>query len=237
MVLIAVGAAALGREEGPVETLAAGPLNRWLAAGAIAAAVLVAAHWATGVQASWANGMSGFDTMWYHAPFAARFAAEGSINALHFTDPEYLHWFYPQNSELLHAAGILLFDHDLLSPLLNLGWLGLALLAAWCIGRPYGAAPLALLAVAVVLDTNTMVPREPGNAANDIGPIALLLASAAILVTGTRGRPAATGPLIVAGLAAGLALGTKLTMGAAVGAADDRRDRDRIYRVTGCEPA
>ena len=194
----------------------ADPLSRYLSWAAIGIAVMVAAHWATGVQSSWANGMSGFDTMWYHAPFAARFAQEGSINALHFTDPEYLHWFYPQNSELLHASGIVLFDHDLLSPLLNLGWLGLALLAAWCIGRPYGQAPLTLLAAAVVLDTNTMVPREPGNAANDIATAALLLAAAAILVNGVREREPAAGVLVAGGLAAGLALGTRLTMAVAV---------------------
>ena len=191
----------------------------WMTYGSIAIAVLVAAHWATGVQASWATGMNGFDTMWYHAPFAARFAQQGSINALHFTDPEYLHWFYPQNSELLHSAGIVLFDHDLLSPLINMGWLALALLAAWCIGRPYGVAPLTLLAVAAVLDTNAMVPRESGNAANDIATIALLLAAAAVLLNSQRWREwGLTGALIVAGLAAGMSIGTKLTTAAAIAA-------------------
>jgi hypothetical protein len=193
------------------------PWLQWVAA---VVAVLVAAHWATGVQVSWANGMTGFDTMWYHAPFAARFAQQGSINALHFTDPQYLHWFYPQNSELLHASGIVLVGRDLLSPLINLGWLALALLAAWCIGRPYGVAPLTLLAVVIVLDTHTMVPREAGNAANDIGPIALLLSAAAIMLTAeARGGVRSLtepGVLICAGLAAGLALGTKLTMAASV---------------------
>ncbi|MFN2612795.1 MAG: hypothetical protein ABR536_05445 [Solirubrobacterales bacterium] len=195
-----------------------GPL--WLQLGAAVIAVLVAAHWATGVQAAWANGMSGFDTLWYHAPFAARFAQEGSIDALHFTDPEYLHWFYPQNSELLHAGGIVLFGRDIFSPLLNLGWLALALLSAWCIGRPYGRASLSLVAVAIVLDTATMVPREAGSAANDIGAIALLLAAAAIMVTaelpGSRSSLTDPGVLICAGLAAGLALGTKLTIAVAV---------------------
>jgi hypothetical protein len=163
--------------------------------------------------------MNGFDTMWYHAPFAARFAQQGSINALHFTDPEYLHWFYPQNSELLHSTGIVLFDRDLLSPLINMGWLALALLAAWCIGRPYGVAPLSLLAVAAVLDTNAMVPREPGNAANDIATVALLLAAAAVLLNSQRWREwGLTGALIVAGLAAGMSIGTKLTTAAAVAA-------------------
>jgi hypothetical protein len=37
----------------------------WMTYGSIALAVLVAAHWATGLQASWATGMNGFDTMWY----------------------------------------------------------------------------------------------------------------------------------------------------------------------------
>ena len=74
----------------------------------------------------------------------------GSVWALHFTDPLYLNWFYPQNSELAaRRRRSALFDRDLLSPLVNFGWLGVALLAAWCIGRPYGVAPLSLVAVAL----------------------------------------------------------------------------------------
>ncbi len=146
------------------------------------AAVFLASHWATGLQDVWGRGMLTFDTLWYHGPFAARAAETGSIWGLHLTDPLYLNWFYPQNSELLHAAGIVLFDRDLLSPLVNFGFLGLALLAAWCIGRPYGVAPLSLVAVAVILDTGPMVPREAGTPANDMAPVALLLAAAAILI-------------------------------------------------------
>ena len=63
-------------------------------------------------------------------PFAAHIAQTGSVTELLFTDPLYLNWFYPQNSELLHADGLLLLGNDFLSPLLNLAWLGLALLAA-----------------------------------------------------------------------------------------------------------
>jgi len=108
---------------------------------ALLAAAFVAAHWATGLQDVWGRGMLTFDTLWYHGPFAARIADTGSVWGMHFTDPLYLNWFYPQNSELLHGAGIVLFDRDILSPFVNFGWLGLALLAAWCIGRPYGVAP------------------------------------------------------------------------------------------------
>ena len=91
---------------------------------ALLAAAFVAAHWATGLQDVWGRGMLTFDTLWYHGPFAARIADTGSVWGMHFTDPLYLNWFYPQNSELLHAAGIVLFDRDIFSPLVNFGWLG-----------------------------------------------------------------------------------------------------------------
>ena len=54
---------------------------------------------------------------------------------------------------------MLAFDRDLLSPLLNLGWLGGCLLAAWCIGRPYGAAPVSLALGAIALQRRL---RRPG---------------------------------------------------------------------------
>jgi hypothetical protein len=188
---------------------------------ALAAAAFVAAHWATGLQDVWARGMLTFDTLWYHGPFAARIAGEGSVWGMHFTDPLYLNWFYPENSELHHGAGIALFGRDLFSPLVNFGWLGVALLAAWCIGRPYGVAPLSLTAAAIALDTGPMVPREAGTPATDMAPVALLLAAAAILINAyaNGSRPAARrvplGALLVAGLAIGIALGTKLTISGA----------------------
>ena len=136
-----------------------------------------------------------FDTLWYHGPFAARIAEAGSVWGLHFTDPLYLNWFYPQNSELVHGAGIALFDRDLFSPLVNFAWLGVALLAAWCIGRPYGVAPLSLLAVALILDTGPIVPREAGTPANDMTGVAMLLAAAALLINAwARAARAAVGP-------------------------------------------
>jgi hypothetical protein len=159
---------------------------------ALLAAAFVAAHWGTGLQDVWARGMLTFDTLWYHGPFAARIADTGSVWGMHFTDPLYLNWFYPENSELLHGAGIVLFERDIFSPFVNLGWLGVALLAAWCIGRPYGVAPLSLTAVAIAMDTGPMVPREAGTPATDTVPVAMLLAAAAILINAwaTRGsRP------------------------------------------------
>jgi hypothetical protein len=189
---------------------------------ALAGAAFVAAHWSTGLQDVWARGMLTFDTLWYHGPFAARIAETGSVWGLQFTDPLYLNWFYPQNSELVHGAGITLFERDFFSPLVNFAWLGVALLAAWCIGRPYGVAPLSLLAVALILDTGPIVPREAGTPANDMAPVALLLAAAAVLINAwaargsggaSRGIPsAAPAAILIAGLAMGLAVGTKLTI-------------------------
>jgi len=193
---------------------------------ALLAAAFVAAHWATGLQDVWARGMLTFDTLWYHGPFAARIADTGSVWGMHFIDPLYLNWFYPENSELLHAAGIVLFDRDIASPLINFGWLGVALLAGWCIGRPYGVAPLSLVAVCIAMDTGPMVPREAGTPATDTVPVALLLTAAAILINAwasrekgrSRDGPLPAGALLVAGLAIGVALGSKLTISGAAAA-------------------
>ncbi len=50
-------------------------------------------------------GMYGGDTTWYHMPFAARIAQEGSTVPLLYTDPlRLVAWFYPQSSELIHGS-------------------------------------------------------------------------------------------------------------------------------------
>ena len=162
------------------------------------------------------RGIYGGDSLWYHMPFAAHIAQTGSVTELLFTDPLYLNWFYPQVSELLHADGLMLLGNDFLSPLLNLAWLGLALFAAWCCGRPYGAGAPAVAAVAALMSANLLFSRQPGNANNDVVAIALLITSVAVLLNARQAT--ARGPLVVAGLAAGLALGTKLTAVPPVGA-------------------
>ena len=196
------------REAPPVANLALGV--------AIALAALVALQWAAPTLLALDRGIYGGDSLWYHLPFSAHIAQTGSVAELLFTDPLYLNWFYPQNSELLHADALLLFGDDFLSPFLNLAWLGVALVAGWCFGRPYGAAATGLAAVATLMSADLMFSRQPGNANNDVVAIALLLAAVAVLVSARRGT--AIGPLAVAGLAAGLALGTKLTVVPPVGA-------------------
>jgi hypothetical protein len=167
------------------------------------------------------------NTTWHNAPFAARFVQDHQVGAVHYIDVLNLTvWFYPQNSELLHSVGVLFLGTDFLSPLINIGWMALCLLAAYCFARPYGGGPIAVLAIALVLDANMLLLYQPGDAKNDVAGLFFLLASAAILVNadaqrrGIRGAaeggpstsPLSTGALFIAALAAGLALGTKLNL-------------------------
>jgi hypothetical protein len=201
---------------------------------------LVFAHWGLTTKDALDRGIFNFDSLWYHMPFAADMVQSHSVTGLHYTETVFTNWFYPQNSELLHATGILLTHRDTLSLFLNFGFLALSFLAAWCIGRPYGRGHLTVVAAAIVLECHTLVVREPGAAKNDLVAAALLLAAAAILVNAwrvsrgwhggggsrtARGLPAGPPPpgqdpradtfpvwaLAAAGLATGLAVGTKST--------------------------
>jgi hypothetical protein len=175
---------------------------------AIAVVALVFAHWGLTTKDALSRGVFNFDSLWYHLPFAVEMAHSHSVTGLHYTETIFTNWFYPQNGELLHADGILLTGRDTLSLFLNFGWLAIAFLAAWCIGRPYGRAPLTVVAAGILLECHTLVVREPGAAKNDLMAAALLLAAIAILVNADR-RPG--WPLAAAGLAVGMAVGTKST--------------------------
>lgn len=174
---------------------------------AIAAALLTAVHWAGPVLKSLDVGMYRQDSLWYHLPTAAWFAQNGSVGGLLFTDPLKLAvWYYPDNSELLHSIGMIVLGNDLLSPLVNFGWMGIALLAGWCVGRPFGLSAITLLGTALVVDSDMMLVQA-GNAPSDIVALACLLAAIGILANGKE-----PGALLIAALAAGLAVGTKVTM-------------------------
>lgn len=197
------------------------PLALWVTLGVVG---LLFTHWGVETKQSLDAGIGNFDSLWYHLPFSVEMAQSGSTTGLIRTETVFLNWFYPQNSELLHAIGLLLWDRDLPSLFINLGWLAVALLAAWVIGRPFGRGHLTVAIAAVALECHTLVVREPGAAKNDIVAAALVLAAAALLVTWwqSESRSASEGregpgrgwgwPLAVAGLAAGLAAGTKLTV-------------------------
>ncbi len=229
-IAVGLGAALLGRARAPragrevqaprVETIAL--------LIALGVASFTVAEWTFPAQSSLDFGMFGGDTTWYHMPFSAAIAQEHSTAPLHFTDPLRLAaWFYPASTELLNGATIVLFKSDWLAPLQNLIWLPIALLAAWCVGRPYRVGPATLVAAAIVLDSGVMIETQPGEARNDIMGLAFLLAFAAFLINGHQRRAPASGavqdtpqrdaplldkgPLIMAGVAAGLAASVKFT--------------------------
>jgi hypothetical protein len=164
----------------------------------IAAAALVVVHWAHPTGQAVDQGMYYQDTTWYHMSFSARFAQTGDIGPLHFTDPLKLAaWFYPQNSELLHGVGIVFLKTDFLSPLINLMWVSLCLLAAWCVGRPYGIGGVTVLGAAVVLDSNMLVGSQAGQGPNDVAGLFFLMAALAFLVDGAASAHAAREALAV----------------------------------------
>jgi len=182
------------------------------------------------------RGVFNFDSLWYHLPFAVDMVQTHSVVGMHHVDTVFTNWFYPQNSELLHGVGILLTGRDTLSLYLNLGWLAVAFLAAYCVGRPYGRGAVTAIAAAILLECHTLVVRDPGAAKNDLMAAALLLASIAILVEAWAQKKSA-GPLpriavkragaprdwerwglAAAGLAGGLAAGTRVTGLAMAGA-------------------
>jgi hypothetical protein len=180
------------------------------------------------------RGVFNFDSLWYHLPFAVDMVQTHSVVGMHHVETVFTNWFYPQNSELLHGVGILLTGRDTLSLFLNLGWLAVAFLAAYCVGRPYGRGAVSAIAAAILLECHTLVVRDPGAAKNDLMAAALLLASIAILVeawaqahrsvvpfaphTCKRNHEMEKWALAAAGLAAGLAAGTRVTGLAMAGA-------------------
>jgi hypothetical protein len=166
------------------------------------------------------RGVFNFDSLWYHLPFAVDMVQTHSVVGMHHVETVFTNWFYPQNSELLHAVGILLTGRDTLSLFLNLGWLAVAFLAAYCVGRPYGRGSVTAIAAAILLECHTLVVRDPGAAKNDLMAAALLLASIAILVEAWSRRDEGweRWALAAAGLAAGLAAGTRVTGLAMAGA-------------------
>lgn len=217
----------------PAPPVRPGPRGGVWVAALVCAAIF--ATWAIPTLTGVAGGMNRADSLWYHMPLSARFMQTGETGSLDFFDPIFFAHFYPAGSELLHAVPLLAFERDFLSPLLNLGFLALGLLAGWAIGRPYGVAAASLAGAGVVLGAGTMVNFQGGEALNDIVGVALLLCAVALLVNGWaavraareqsapaggRASPGAAswppGAYLVAGAAAGLAVGVKLSFVAPV---------------------
>lgn len=186
------------------------PASKLLTLAGFAIAALAFGAFTIGVHMKLGTGMTGFDSTWYHGPFAAGLADSGDTFSLHYLAPQFLSWFYPQNSELIHALGILAYGNDLLSPLINVGWFIGCLVAAWCIGRPYGGAPISMAGVAIIL-ASTALADQAGEARNDIVGTFFILAALAILINAAAGgRRISLGPALVVSISAGLAAGTKV---------------------------
>jgi hypothetical protein len=230
-IAVGLGAALLGYWKAPErgEEVEAPSVTKWALILAIAVASFTIAEWTFPSQLNLDLGMFGGDTTWYHMPFAATMAQQHSTVHLHYTDPLRLAaWFYPQSSELIHAAALVLFKTDWLSPLINLVWVAIALLACWCVGRPYKVGPATLIAGAIILDSGVMIETQPGEARNDIMGLAFLIAFVAFLINGHQRRAPQEGaavqdtpernaplldkgPLVMAGIAGGLAISVKTT--------------------------
>ncbi len=180
---------------------------RFLAVGVLAAAGGVAGAWVA--QASWSlrHGVVDFDSLDYHLPQALVWYQTGRIGPLYSVSPESPVSTYPADAELLHAIGMAAFDRDVLTPVLNLGWLALVLLAVWVAGRSRYRGPLAVAALLPLLTLPVVLQSQPGTALTDSASLATLLAAVALLLSDDR-DPVLAG---VAGLAAGLSVGTKLT--------------------------
>lgn len=201
------------RQEGVPPTTSPTGGGAWsllVMAGVIAATVF---SYAVTTKHALDRGIFNFDSLWYHMPFAVEMVQTHSVVGMHHTETVFTNWFYPQNSELLHAVGILLTGRDTLSLFLNFGWLAVAFLAAYCVGRPYGRGASTTVAAAILLACHTLVVRDPGAAKNDLAAAALVLASIAILVEAWAHRRDGweRWALAAAGLAAGLAAGTRVT--------------------------
>jgi len=221
ILLAAVVALSPGGGGGAVDAAPTGSAGQsgWRLLIMVGVVAVVVGHWAITTKHALDRGIFNFDSLWYHLPFAADMAQSHSVTGMHHVDTVFTNWFYPQSSELLHADGMLLIGRDTLSLFLNYGWLAVAFLAAWCVGRPYGRGDLSVVAAAILMEAHVLVVREPAAAKNDLMAAALTLAAIAILVSAWhltrdkegKGSLPVGWPLAVAGLAIGLAAGTKVT--------------------------
>ncbi len=178
----------------PVEEAAPTPSGEspWSLLMMVAVIAITVFHWSVTTKHALDRGIFNFDSLWYHMPFAAQMAQEHSTTAIEHVETVFTNGFYPQNSELLHSVGILLSGRDTLSLFVNLGWLGVGFLAAWCVGRPYGRGSLTVVAAAILFECHTLVVRDPGSGKNDLAAAALLLVGIAILVTAWNQHRTAT---------------------------------------------
>lgn len=198
---------------GDEDTLPAVPRLQY-AVGLFAAA-LVTGLWVG--QISWVlrHGVLDYDSIDYHLPVAVQWYQTGRIGPLPTTTPDLAVPSFPFGSELFHAAGMVAFGRDVLTPFLNLGWLAVLLLAGWVAGRRTRVPGLTLAAVAIVAGLPQAAHFEAGTGLSDVPALAGAIAALALLAAEAPGRRL-LGVVLVGGLAAGLGLGAKPSVGPAL---------------------
>jgi hypothetical protein len=186
---------------------------------AVGVVAVVVGEWSARTIAAVRNGPSSLDPLWYHLPAAARFVQTHSLAHIQYFDTDNVTAFYPFDGSVFHALGMLFLGSDILSPLLNMGFLALALLAGWCIGESAGSsrsAAASMIGVAAVVSLPLLTTNQPGQGMNDIMAVAFLLAAVALLLASDLAG--AFGSVEGAALASGLAVGTKYTLVIPIGA-------------------
>lgn len=181
-------------------------LSRWDLLGLGAGVALGLFRWAAQTRYVLSHGFDQADAVNYHLPYAAAFVQDHAVHGYYFVQPQAISTFHPLNAELLDAVAMLPLRRDVLLLHLNLGWFALAVLAAWTLGRATGragAGGVAVFALGTVLATPIMQFSVPGEVANDLVGMALVLAAAALLTVVPRTLGGATLPALAGGLAAG----------------------------------
>ena len=136
------------------------------------------------------GGPGNGDSLWYHMPFAAAFAQSGWLSPLQYLNGEALVTYYPANTSVLHAVGLLTMGSDVLSLFVNLALGADRVARRWCIGERGGVGPACLAAVAVVLTIPVVVVSEAGTAKDDVLGLVGLLACTAFIIH-SNGHPRA----------------------------------------------
>ena len=193
------------RKAAPAATLRPPRSPRLGGAAAAIGVGMVLFAFGVGTFSAWHGANWDIDSVGYHLPESARFFQSHWLTHPQFTSADPAPAYYPANSELLHAVGMVLFNRDVLTIWINLGFAALGLLAAWCLGDVLGYPPATLLAVAVLECAPSIA--QGGNALNDGVGLDLATAAVALGLSARGGRVRAVGAL-----AAGLALGTKLNL-------------------------
>ncbi|MEI7889367.1 MAG: hypothetical protein WCI34_03565, partial [Actinomycetes bacterium] len=164
--------------------------------------------WMLSVRFALWEGITGTDSLWYHMPFAVHFYQSESLMGFDFAEPLFQTYFYPSSGSLFHALGMVFFDRDFLTPLVNLGWLGFAILAGAAIGSERKVAATSALGVAAVFAGEGVLRGSAGSAMVDTPATFFFLAAVLLMIK----RPQTRAALLLSGLAVGAGVSVKLTI-------------------------